>query len=115
MMLTLWTVEECTYNSGMGWKIVRDGNEKWCREHGVSGTWRTATDPVRGLARKLIEEACEYNEALDPGELYDLQDVLAELIRLVDPDLKYLEAHQGKIAVFGTFGNHTEWTPMPGA
>jgi predicted house-cleaning noncanonical NTP pyrophosphatase (MazG superfamily) len=98
----------------MGWKIVRDGNEKWCRERGVSGTWRTAADPVRGLARKLIEEASEYGEALDPSELYDLQDVLDELIRLEDPDGRYLEAHQGKIAVHGTFREHVEWTPMPG-
>ena len=60
----------------MGWKIVRDGNEDWCREHGVSGTWRTSADPVRGLARKLTEEAAEFGEALDPAELYDLLEQL---------------------------------------
>lgn len=99
----------------MGWKIVRDGNEKWCREHGVSGTWRTAPDPVRGLARKLIEEACEYNEALDPAELYDLRDVLDELIALCDPVRVHEDAHRDKTAVFGEFRDHIEWTPMPGA
>lgn len=99
----------------MGWKIVRDGNEKWCREHGVSGTWRVAADPVRGLARKLTEEAAEFGEALDPAELYDLADVLGELIVLTDPDGDYRAAHGEKLAVFGGFREHVEWTPMPGA
>ncbi len=41
----------------MGWKMVRDNNETWCRAHGVSGTWRTAgpEEAARALRRKLGE------------------------------------------------------------
>ena len=99
----------------MGWKIVRDGNEVWCRAHGVSGTWRTSPDPVRGLARKLTEEAGEFAEALDPGKLYDLLDVVTELRDLLDPDGHYLAAHQEKVRVHGLFRQHAEWTPVPDA
>ena len=53
----------------MGWKIVRDDDEAVCRALGVSGVWRPAADPVRGLGRKLIEESTEYLEDSDPGEL----------------------------------------------
>jgi predicted house-cleaning noncanonical NTP pyrophosphatase (MazG superfamily) len=60
----------------MGWKIVRDNNEAWCRAHGVSGQWRVSPDPLPALLRKLYEEAGEYAEAWDVAELYDLADVL---------------------------------------
>lgn len=96
------------------WKIVRDFNKKWCQEHGVSGSWRTSPNPVRGLARKLIEESGEFGEELDPGELFDLRDVLNELIALCDPVRVYEDAHRDKTAVFGEFSDHMEWTPVPG-
>jgi hypothetical protein len=69
----------------MGWKIVRDGNEAWCRDHGVSGQWRPSPDPLSALLKKLFEELGEYAEAWDPGELYDLADVLEPLLTLTDP------------------------------
>lgn len=98
----------------MGWKIVRDRNEAWSRAHGVSGTWRTSTNPMRGLARKLVEESAEHFEQLDPAELYDLRDVLEEQIRLADPAGRHEEAHRDKIAKFGMFTKHVEWSPVPG-
>ena len=97
----------------MGYKIVRDHNEAWAKAHGVSGTWRTSPDPVRGLARKLTEEAGEFGEALDPGELYDLADAVNELLGLLDPDGHYLAAHQEKVRVHGLFRDHIEWSPVP--
>ena len=97
----------------MGWKLVRDGNEAWCRANGVSGQWRVSPDPLRALARKLGEEALEYAESLDPAELYDLFDVLAAAMTRADPDGRAAAAHWAKTQEFGTFGACTEWTPVP--
>lgn len=69
----------------MGSKIVRDNNEAWCRAHGVPGQWRTSPDPAAALLKKLFEELGEYAEAWDPAELYDLADVLEQLLTLTDP------------------------------
>jgi predicted house-cleaning noncanonical NTP pyrophosphatase (MazG superfamily) len=69
----------------MGWKIVRDLNEKWCRANGVSGQWRVSPDPVSALVRKVGEEYLEYIQHFDPAELFDLRDVLHTLHALTDP------------------------------
>jgi predicted house-cleaning noncanonical NTP pyrophosphatase (MazG superfamily) len=66
----------------MGYKIVRDRNEEWCRAHGVSGQWRTSPDPVSALVRKVGEEYLEYIEHFDPAELFDLRDVVQALLAL---------------------------------
>jgi predicted house-cleaning noncanonical NTP pyrophosphatase (MazG superfamily) len=97
----------------MGWKLVRDGNEAWCRVHGVSGQWRMSPDPGASLRRKIFEEAGEYAEHCDPGELYDLLDVVQALIDLEDPDLKAHYAHQVKVVKMGGFTQFAEWTPVP--
>ena len=49
----------------MGCKLVRDGNEAWCRAHGVSGEWRISPDLRSALLRKVFEEAGEYAEHRD--------------------------------------------------
>lgn len=97
----------------MGFKLVRDHNEKWCRAHGVSGQWRTAPDPRGALLRKIFEEAGEYAEALDPAELYDLLDVVQAAIRLADPDCRHFGAHEAKVAEMGGFRQFAEWCPVP--
>ena len=98
----------------MGWKIVRDNQPGICRENGVSGSWRESPDPVRGLTRKLFEEAAEFAEYFDPGELYDLRDVLNELLVLTDPQGVHGDAHVKKVARSGLFASHLEWHPHPG-
>jgi predicted house-cleaning noncanonical NTP pyrophosphatase (MazG superfamily) len=97
----------------VGWKLVRDHNKKWCRANGVSGQWRTAPDPSSALFRKIFEEAAEYAEQRDPAELYDLLDVVQALIGLEDPLGDLATVHRAKIAELGSFGNFTEWTPVP--
>ena len=97
----------------MGWKIVRDFNEAWCRTHGVSGQWRTSPDPQSALLRKVFEEAGEYAEHRDPAELYDLRDVLDRLIELADPDGAAGHDHADKITEMGLFERLVEWTPVP--
>ena len=97
----------------MGWKLVRDRNENWCRANGVSGQWRTSPDPAAALRRKLIEEAAEYAEQHDPAELYDLLDVVQALIDLADPDESAAMAHDRKVARFGRFDEFIEWSPVP--
>ena len=97
----------------MGWKLVRDGNEAWCRAHGVSGQWRTSPDPAASLRRKIFEEAGEYAEHCDPGELYDLLDVVETLIALEDPEGKAGRAHAAKLEEMGVFRRFAEWTPVP--
>ena len=97
----------------MGWKVVRDNNPAICAQHGVSGSWRVSKDPIRGLTRKLFEEAAEFAEYFDPGELYDLRDVLNELIMLTDPDGVARAEHVKKIARNGLFATHLEWHPHP--
>jgi hypothetical protein len=98
----------------MGWKIVRDNDEAVCRAMGISGQWRPSVTPIPGLTRKVFEEAAEFAEGNDPGELYDLRDVLDELIRRLDPAGEAAETHQVKVAKRGAFTFCLEWTPVPG-
>ncbi len=97
----------------MGFKLVRDRNEEWCRANGVSGEWRASPDPVCALARKVFEEAAEYVEAHDPAELYDLLDVVQALIGLEDPDGEFAAGHRAKVAQHGGFTQFAEWCPVP--
>ena len=97
----------------MGFKMVRDKQKEYCLSHGVSGQWRTSPDPVGALIRKLGEEYGEFAESRNPAELYDLLDVLNEMIMTVDPDLGHLEAHEAKVGLMGTFSSHLEWNPEP--
>jgi predicted house-cleaning noncanonical NTP pyrophosphatase (MazG superfamily) len=97
----------------MGFKLVRDRNEEWCRAHGVSGQWRVSPDPGAALRRKVFEEAGEYAEYLDSAELYDLRDVVEALIALADPDGVVALGHARKAAELGGFGEFIEWCPVP--
>jgi predicted house-cleaning noncanonical NTP pyrophosphatase (MazG superfamily) len=99
----------------MGWKLVRDRNEEYCRTHGVSGEWRTSPDPRSALLKKIFEEAGEYAEHRDPAELFDLLDVIQALIGLEDPSGEILTAHYVKVADMGRFTRFIEWCPVPGA
>ena len=99
----------------MGFKLVRDNNEAWCRAHGVSGQWRTSPDPRAALRKKIFEEAGEYAEQCDPAELYDLLDVVRALIALEDPFADFAAEHHAKVAEMGGFGTFTEWCPVPEA
>lgn len=81
----------------MSYKIVRDKNEAWCREHGVPGQWRRSPHPGVALLRKIFEELGEYAEHRDPAELHDLRDVVRRLIALVDPDGAAKRAHRSRI------------------
>ena len=96
----------------MGWKIVRDNDEAACLGLGVSGQWRPAAEPVRGLTRKLFEEAAEFAEHGDPEELYDLMDVIEELVSRVGT-AEALAAHARKVAWRGGFTKCIEWSPVP--
>jgi predicted house-cleaning noncanonical NTP pyrophosphatase (MazG superfamily) len=97
----------------MGWKLVRDRNEEWCRANGVSGQWRTSPDPASALLRKIFEEAGEYAEHRDPAELYDLLDVIRALTGLEDPRGEFAAEHRAKVAEMGGFGKFAEWCPVP--
>ena len=97
----------------MGWKIVRDNQPEAARKHGISGSWRTSSDPVAALTKKLFEEAGEFAEQHDPGELYDLWDVVNELIRLTDPTGDHEVDHARKVNRLGRFRSHVEWSPVP--
>jgi len=97
----------------MGWKLVRDRNEQWCRANGVSGQWRTSPAPVTSLRRKVFEEAAEYAEQHDVSELYDLLDVVLVLLKLEDPHDEAYRAHAAKTDELGGFGEFIEWTPVP--
>jgi predicted house-cleaning noncanonical NTP pyrophosphatase (MazG superfamily) len=97
----------------MGWKIVRDNNEAWSRAHGVSGQWRACATPMLSLTKKLFEEAGEWVESGDAGELYDLADVLDQLLLIADPDGSAHRAHAAKLAEMGAFGRLIEWCPVP--
>lgn len=97
----------------MGWKLVRDRNEEWCRANGVSGQWSTAVSPPRALLRKIFEEAGEYAENRDPAELYDLLDVVQAAIGLADPAGDYAAVHEAKVAKMGGFRKFAVWTPVP--
>jgi predicted house-cleaning noncanonical NTP pyrophosphatase (MazG superfamily) len=97
----------------MGWKIVRDKNEAWCRAHGLSGQWRRSPNPIGALAKKIGEEYGEYVGDGDAGELYDLLDVVERLIGLRDPDGAVALEHKRKVAELGAFDDLIEWTPVP--
>jgi hypothetical protein len=77
----------------MGYKIVRNNQPQFCRDHGVSGTWRSSPDPVAALKRKAGEEILEFAEARDPAELFDIEDVLRALIFLADPEGEAARQH----------------------
>ena len=96
----------------MGWKMVRDRNHEHLRAF-ISGTWRTSPDPAGALIKKLGEEYGEFAEHHDPAELYDLLDVINELIILLDPDAVDYRGHCEKVEKYGLFGEHQEWCPMP--
>jgi len=97
----------------VGWKIVRDKQDFWSQAHGVSGQWRSSDDPIGGLAKKLFEEAAEFIEEFDPGELYDLRDVVDELISRLDAAGEHAADHEVKTARLGTFTRCIEWSPVP--
>jgi predicted house-cleaning noncanonical NTP pyrophosphatase (MazG superfamily) len=97
----------------MGWKLVRDRNEEWCRAHGVSGQWRASPHPASALLKKIFEEAGEYAEHRDLAELFDLLDVVETLIRLADPAGEHAARHREKVAEMGGFEHFTEWCPVP--
>lgn len=97
----------------MGWKIVRDNQEFWSKAHGVSGQWQKSKNPISGLTKKIFEEAGEFGEELDPGELYDLRDVVDELISRLDATGVYAADHEVKTAQLGTFRKCIEWSPVP--
>jgi predicted house-cleaning noncanonical NTP pyrophosphatase (MazG superfamily) len=102
----------------MGWKLVRDNQEHFCHKHGISGSWRTAPDPVKALTRKLFEEAAEWAEDFDPAELFDLRDVLNELFMVLGEkhEEELADAaiyHAGKVERNGQFRKHLEWNPNP--
>jgi predicted house-cleaning noncanonical NTP pyrophosphatase (MazG superfamily) len=98
----------------VGWKIVRDGNEKWCQDRGITGTWRQSADPVSGLLKKIFEEAGEFAEHRDPAELYDLLDVVTELVARLDRAGLYGASHQEKVHRDGLFTQGIEWHPRAG-
>jgi len=98
----------------MGWKTVRDKHRDLL-DGLISGCWRTAPDPVSSLIKKVGEEYSELVENRDPGELYDLLDVLNELIVLMDPHLAAAQAHEQKQERMGFFVTHLEWHPLPRA
>lgn len=97
----------------MGWKIVRDKDPEVCPKMGVSGQWRPSANPIGGLTKKLSEEVGEFTEARDPAELYDLFDVVNELIRRLDPDGRHFNDYMDKVAERGRFKKAIEWCPVP--
>lgn len=99
----------------MGFKIVRDRQREWAQKHGVSGRWRNAEDPINSLSRKLIEEAIEFHEDFDPAELFDVMDVLYELMNLhPGPAMATAyQSHQKKVSELGGFRDAIEWSPVP--
>jgi predicted house-cleaning noncanonical NTP pyrophosphatase (MazG superfamily) len=96
----------------MGWKIVRDNDAEYVPTLGVSGQWRPSADPIGGLTKKLFEEAAEFAEARDPAELYDLLDVVKELIFRLGT-VGDAAAHIDKVAERGRFSKAIEWSPVP--
>src|SRR5260370_7374247 len=79
----------------------------------ISGQWRISPDPVGALVKKLGEEYGELAEDRDPSELFDIRDVLEELIRILDPDGKAAARHAVKVKHMGIFSRHLEWHPNP--
>ena len=96
----------------MGWKLVRDRNQEHL-EGRVSGQWRVNPDRIGPLVRKLGEEYGEFTEARDPAELYDLLDVVEELIVQLDRDGQHEERHAAKVKLMGGFTRSLEWHPNP--
>ncbi len=96
----------------MGWKIVRDRHRERLEDL-ISGSWRISPDPVSMLVAKLGEEYGEFSADRDPAELFDLLDVVDELICLLDPHLAYALEHEVKVEKLGRFGTHLEWHPNP--
>lgn len=97
----------------MGWKVVRDKDPEVCAAIGVSGRWRRSATPCAGLTKKLFEEASEWGEENYPGELYDLLDVIAELLYRLDRDGTARRLHEEKVARRGGFTQCMEWNPVP--
>lgn len=100
----------------MGWKIVRDNDSTVAPAMGVSGVWREAAPErvIPGLTRKLFEEASDFAEAGDAEELYDLLDVIRELLLVIDQDSDAYYRHMLKVEKRGGFSKHIEWSPVPG-
>jgi len=96
----------------MGWKLVRNSNQKHLQEF-ISGEWRVSPDPIGALVKKLGEEYGEFAEDRDPGELYDVLDVLKELVHLLDEHGEASRVHERKLARMGDFSDHIEWHPNP--
>ena len=97
----------------MGYKLVRNGQRQWCLDHGVSGTWRTSSDPVASRRAKIFEEGGEVVKEGDPAELYDLLDVVLALVDQVDPAGIWARRHVLKVQQLGTFSEFIEWSPVP--
>ena len=96
----------------MGWKIVRDRQQEKLEGH-INGQWRISPDPVSALTKKLGEEYGEFAENRDPEELYDLIDVIHELLNLLDEEGAAEHEHSIKTSHAGFFHNHLEWHPNP--
>jgi predicted house-cleaning noncanonical NTP pyrophosphatase (MazG superfamily) len=99
----------------MGAKLVRDRNEATSRKLGVSGHWYVATpeEALAALRRKLAEEVFEFLENDNVAELWDVSDVVEELLRRLDPTYASLNAHTDKIAQQGHFHLGIMWNPVP--
>lgn len=98
----------------MGYKIVRDNAPEVCPKYGISGVWRPSADPIAGLTKKLFEEAAEFAESKDPAELWDLYDVLTELMVRTGADEEAERLmHLAKLEESGGFTKAIEWTPVP--
>lgn len=96
----------------MSYKLVRDRNQELFQGK-ISGRWRASPDPVSALVRKLGEEYGEFCEQRDPAELWDILDVIRELITILDPLHAYREDHYRKREMLGMFSSHLEWNPLP--
>lgn len=98
----------------MGWKMVRDRHRDYASRWELSGKWRISPDPAGSLLRKLAEELGEYAADRDPAELYDMAEVLRELIAVTDPDGLLAHPAAAKTARLGGFAAHLEWSAFPG-
>jgi predicted house-cleaning noncanonical NTP pyrophosphatase (MazG superfamily) len=104
----------------VSFKLVRDRNQAWLQEHGVSGTWKTVSgDELAGaFIRKIGEEYAEYAEQRSPAELLDLLDaVVAALSHWCgEHPAEYADAlrsHGAKVRLMGTFSCGVMWSPVP--
>lgn len=97
-------------------KLVRDNTENVARSAGVSGRWYKATpeEAINALGTKLVEEALEYLLSRDLLELWDLRDVLVELMeRLGAMERNVVAYHLAKVSKFGMFKDNVMWNPIP--